>query len=189
MWTPLVILLIPAVWRSRARLPVWSLWLAVGGIGYAVVQSALNEWTGGSGFNSYRLMLELLMCLAPSCALAAAHLGPVARRLAPYVVGYQVAVISVAALLDDALLERDFWTDNTVLVGLREQTVLTVLMLAGFGFLGWFATRWFVSRSETVGTTRSQGRLSSVVHAALGRLRHWRPQHLNVGGSCHCRRS
>ena len=155
VWTPSVILLLPAVCRFRARLPVWSLWLALGGIGYAVVQTALNEWTGGSGFNSYRLMLELLMCLAPSCAMASAYLGPVAQRLAPYVVGYQVAVISVAALLDDALLESDFWTDNTVLVGLRDQTLLTVLLLAGFGLCAWFATRWFLGRSKTVTTAAS----------------------------------
>lgn len=146
VWTPLVLVLLPLVWRNRGRLPAWSLWMALGGIAYSVIQSAINEWTGGSGFNSYRLMLELLLCIAPVGAFAAAYAGPLVRRLAPYVVGYQLAVISVATLTDDALGEDDFWTDSTVLVGLREQTLLTTALLVGFGLVGWWATRLVISR-------------------------------------------
>ena len=113
------------------------------------MQSAFNEWTGGSGFNGYRLMLELLMCVAPCCAMAASYMGPVAIRLAPYVVAYQLAVTSVAVMIDDSLVESEFWTDNTVLVGLRDQTFVTVTLVASFGLLGWFGTQWFVRRSES----------------------------------------
>ncbi len=144
MWTPLVLASwFHLVWRHRVRLPVWSLWLALGGVAYSVVQAALNEWTGGAGFNGYRLTLELLLCLAPACAMAATYAGGIVRRLAPYLVGYQLAVTSVAALIgEDHIAEEDFWIDCTVLVGLREETTLTVMLLAGFGIVGWLVTRW-----------------------------------------------
>ena len=127
VWTPVLLLLLPAVVRAWRQLPDWSRWLAVGGIAYTLVQGQLNGFSGGSGFYGYRLTLELLVCVFPAYALALPSTGRWARHLLGPLLGLQLAAMSVGASGDGGMLNEDFlWTDNSFVFALREVPALVV---------------------------------------------------------------
>lgn len=126
VWTPLVLVLLPVAIKFRGRVPDWAWCLALGGVAYSIVQTALNEFTGGDGFNGYRLALEPLVCLVPLLALAATSAGPRTRRLAFVATVYQAGMIAVATYVNLRVLEQDVWRDNSTLLALREEPVTAV---------------------------------------------------------------
>lgn len=137
VWTPLLLLAAPLAWRHRKALPDWSLWLGLGGAAYLVVQVGVNEFTGGAGFDGYRLALEPLLCVAPAMAFSARQAGPFVRSVAPWLIGYQFAFVAFGAVL------RGFWTDpesemwltNSIVSALRiHPTVYLPVMLVFFTF-------------------------------------------------------
>lgn len=116
VWTPVLLVLLPAVLRGWRDLPDWSRWLALGGVAYTVVQGQLNGFSGGSGFYGYRLTLELLVCIFPAYALSLAQAGRWARLAVGPLLGLQFAAISLGALGDGAILNENFvWTHNSFL--------------------------------------------------------------------------
>lgn len=130
VWTPLLLVLLPAVVRAWRQVPDWSRWLAVGGVLYTAAQLRINYFPGGDGFYGYRHGLELLTCLVPLYAYSWHRAGRTARRWTPLVVGLQVSAISLGACLDGFYVRlQDVWTDNGVLAGLRVAPALTI---------GWF---------------------------------------------------
>lgn len=147
VWTPLALVLLPLLWRCRAHVRDWMWWLALGGVVFSLAQVALDEFTGGDGFNGYRLALELLICLTPACATVAAHAGRMASRLIAACVVYQVSMTAVAALRQDYVPEIRVWHDNSTLVALRDSPVpsITVGVVAAVVAS---AGCWWFSRSR-----------------------------------------
>jgi alpha-1,2-mannosyltransferase len=132
VWTPLLVLLLPALVRGWRELPDWSRWLLIGGVLYMAVQGRLNLYTGGGAFYSERLGLELLVAAAPAYALCAHRMGRVARVLIGPVIGLQAAAILIGATLDGPSPAESYgWTGNALAVGLGIAPVLGVLLVSG----------------------------------------------------------
>jgi alpha-1,2-mannosyltransferase len=120
VWTPVVLLLVPALRRGWREFPTWSKLLALGGFAYTFVQLRINYFPGGDGFYGYRHGLELLTCLTPLLAFALPWSGRLARRLMPVVAAMQVGAIMLGAVTETFLVNiDDVWTDNSLWLALR----------------------------------------------------------------------
>ncbi|GHJ58118.1 hypothetical protein NOK12_06370 [Nocardioides sp. OK12] len=121
VWTPVLLLLLPAVVRSWRVLPDWSRLLLAAGLAYTFVQGLINHFGGGVNFYGYRLTLELLACSFPAYAMAATRAGPVGRRLLGPVLGLQLGVISLGAVTESFFVPvTEAWTDSSLALALRE---------------------------------------------------------------------
>lgn len=113
IWTPLVLVLLPALVRGWRDLPDWSRALLGAGLVYLVVQGLLVRFSGGDAFYGYRTSLELLVCAAPALALSAGRMGGIARRLFAPVAVLQLVMIAPGAVHEDlGLLVADVWHKN-----------------------------------------------------------------------------
>lgn len=120
VWTPLLVVLLPTVFRSWRSLPDWTRVLSMAGIAYTLVQGFLNLFPGGSGFYGYRLTLELLACLFPAFAIAATRMRSWEWWVAAPVIGLQLGAISFGAFAEGYFLRVDeSWTDNSLALALR----------------------------------------------------------------------
>ncbi|RJS44847.1 hypothetical protein [Nocardioides cavernaquae] len=141
VWTPMLLVLAPALARGWRDLPDWSRWLFVGGVAYQLLQGALNRFSGGDAFYGYRLGLELLVCATPALALSATRLSPLGRRLAVPVGAFQFAMIAAGASGNSYFVPaEEVWTSNSFIDGIRQNP-------AGFGSiaaLSFFAALLFV---------------------------------------------
>jgi len=114
VWTPVVLLFLPALFRARKVLPDWSLWLVIGGLVYTLAQLRLAWFGGGIFFYGYRHGLELLSALVPALVFSAPYLGRLARSLVPVVVAVQFATLSIGAFIEGMFIPpEDFWRDNS----------------------------------------------------------------------------
>ena len=120
VWTPIVLLLLPALARSWRDLPDWSRSLLVGGLAYTLVNTAMNTFTGGDVFYGYRYGLEFLACAVPALALAQERMGVIARILAGPVLALQFFAFMLGAA-DDSLWvpKTDVWRSNAFLHGVK----------------------------------------------------------------------
>jgi alpha-1,2-mannosyltransferase len=113
VWTPIVLLLVPALVRSWRELPDWSRSLLVGGLVYTVLQASMITFTGGDGFYGYRYGLEFLACATPALALSQARSGRVARVLCGPVLALQGLAFLLGALFDDLSVPKwEAWHRN-----------------------------------------------------------------------------
>ena len=140
VWTPLILLMLPAVIRSWRNLPDWSTALVWAGLAYTVLQGTLNRFSGGDAFYGYRLTLELLACITPAFALSAARMGSRARAAFPYIVSAQTIVILAGAVNGDLGTTADrVWREHSLLTPLAEQhpiaLALGLMMIVAVGFL------------------------------------------------------
>lgn len=127
VWSPLLLVLAPAMIRNWGDLPDWSRCLLIGGIGYQALQGALNRFSGGDGFYGYRLGLEFLACATPALAFSAHRLGPLGRRVALPLGALQFAMIVAGAPGNSYFVPADkVWIQNSFVDGIRENP-------AGFG--------------------------------------------------------
>ena len=136
VWTPVLLLLAPALFRAWRGLPDWSRALLVGGLAYTVIQTFLITFTGGDNFYGYRLGLEMLACAAPAYAFSAPLAGDLARRLLTPVLALQVTAFLIGAVFNSAFLpEEDAWHDNGFVFAMRELwpvgPVFVVLVVVG----------------------------------------------------------
>jgi alpha-1,2-mannosyltransferase len=140
VWSPLLLVLLPAMVRAWREAPDWSRWLAVGGVLYTFFQLRLNYFAGGDFFYGYRHGLELLTCLVPLAALAWQRSGRRARRAAAVVATLQLAAIGLGAITNGfALPLEDAWSDNSFWVALRSSPATIgcwVLLCGAFVALG-----------------------------------------------------
>lgn len=139
VWSPLLVLLLPAVVRGWRDAPHWSRWLAWGGVLYTVVQLGVQVFHGGDGFFGYRLGLELLVSITPVYAFTAHRVGRVARLLAPYVVGLQFGVMALGSIVEVTKLRVSVdhvWSDNAVWASLREWPLSVALFVVLFAAAG-----------------------------------------------------
>ena len=141
VWTPVVLLLLPALVRARRELPDWAWFVAAGGVVYTFFQLRINYFGGGDLFYSYRLGLELLTTLVPLLGFASARTGPLARLLLPLVVAVQFAMISVGAVGQGPFVfQDDVWQDNSFFYALRLEPGVVRTWLWGCLGVGAFAS-------------------------------------------------
>lgn len=140
VWTPVVVVMAPALVRSWRDLPDWSRSLVYGGLAYTVLQAALNRFSGGEIFYGYRLTLELLTCLTPALAFSVPRMGTVAKRLVGPVLAVQFLAIATGAVSDGGFVaDIHRWTKNSFVILLNQIGPLgyvTVLLTAGLGVIG-----------------------------------------------------
>ena len=130
VWTPVLLLLLPAVVRSWRDLPDWSRWLALGGVAYTLVQGQLNFFDGGGAHYGYRLGLELLVCAAPAYALSVRRAGGIARACLGPLLALQLCAIMLGAVLNGPAPAKSFgWSDNAFFYALRLAPALGAIIL------------------------------------------------------------
>lgn len=158
VWTPLLLVLAPALFRSWRDLPDWSRWLLLGGVAYQLLQGTLNRFSGGDAFYGYRLGLEILACAAPALALSTRHLGPLGRRLVVPVGALQFALIAPGAGNSYFVSSDEVWTHNSLVEALRAEP-------AGFGLIAVFsfcAALLFARIWRNPGLTQTSGTAADV---------------------------
>ena len=137
IWTPVILLLLPALLRAWRDLPDWSRSLVWGGLSYTLLQGTLSRFSGGDVFYGYRLGLEMVACATPALALAAPRMGTVARTLVGPVLAVQFLAIAYGAAKDAAWLPADqAWHHNAFVVavqagGLAGWTSVVIAALIG----------------------------------------------------------
>ena len=137
IWTPIVLLFLPAVVRARREIPAWSWGLAAGGICYTIAQLRINYFAGGEGFYGYRHGLEILTCLVPALAVSASRMGRSARCLFGPILGLQLAAISLGAIKDTFYVSvTSVWSDNSFWLALRSYPMVVGTWLAMFLVVG-----------------------------------------------------
>ena len=115
VWTPVLVLLLPALVRSWREIPDWSTTLLLAGVGYTVLQSSLITFTGGDHFYGYRLGLEFLTCATPALAFAASRAGQLARALLGPVLALQTFAMLIGACFPQVYGREDrVWTHNAL---------------------------------------------------------------------------
>lgn len=143
-WSPLLVLLAPALVRGWRDLPDWSRALLVSGAAYLLVQAVLNRFSGGDQFYGYRIPLELVACATPALALSAHRMGPLARRWFAPVAVLQLAMITPGAVVDGFSVKvAHVWTRNAFLWGPTDRPFLwTALVLGAASAAALFALAW-----------------------------------------------
>jgi hypothetical protein len=140
VWTPVIVLMLPALVRHWRDLPDWSRALVWGGLAYTVVQGMRNPFGGGDGFYGYRLTLELLACAAPALALSAVRMGRYSRAAYGPVLVFQALVLGVGAIESRVVHSGDdVWTTHTLLSALATMPFVLVAFLGvcvAIGYLG-----------------------------------------------------
>ncbi len=152
VWTPLLVLLLPALLRSWRDQSDWAKGLLLAGVIYTLLQASLNRFSGGDFVYGYRLTLELLMCALPAYVGAIPRAGHVARRLIAPLGGLQLAAVLVGAVRDGHYLvpSADSWTDSGYLLAMRQDPLfvgvvtaycllVAVLLSRSTWFAGWLA--------------------------------------------------
>lgn len=131
VFTPLLVVLLPAVIKHWRTMPDWTRWLAAGGITYTAAQLWVAHFFGGDAYNGYRLGLELVTCLVPLYTLAAARSGPRTQTIAAFFATLQVGVTAIGAWLRPWIAAGTEWTNNELIVLWRQGPVaVSVLLLA-----------------------------------------------------------
>lgn len=150
VWTPLIIVMLPALRRTWPDLPDWSRALLIGGLCYAAVQALPDRFHGGDFFYGYRLMLEPVACAAPAFALSARNMGRVARTLSGPVVAIQFIAISAGAINNNlGLRAEDVWTSNSFIAAFGGNYALICVAFILGGLMGWLGRRIWLNPSLT----------------------------------------
>jgi hypothetical protein len=120
LYTPIVLVLLPGIWRGWRIAPVWVRSSAVAGVLYAAVQLRANGWDGGADFFGSRLLLESLVLASPLLLLAFREFVLPSGRVFRIVVGVVLVGSVVLHGLGATMLETGFggvdgvtmWQDN-----------------------------------------------------------------------------
>jgi hypothetical protein len=140
VWTPLILILLPAAWRALRISPPWVIAFAAGGLVYTSVQLRINWFHGVDTFFGYRHGLELLTATTPLLAIAWARLAsPATKGVASGLAVVQIPAMLVGALVPHGFLSVDqTWTDNSMLWLARQQPIFFAPVLA---LVAWLAVR------------------------------------------------
>jgi hypothetical protein len=144
VWTPVVLLLLPALVRSWQGLPDWSRALVWAGFAYTVLQAALGSFTGGDVFYGYRYGLEMVACLTPAMAMSVGRVGRTARLALGPVLAVQLLAIGFGACDDHAYLAiTQAWHRNAFVVALQAAGPAGWAALALTAVAGFFVQRTY----------------------------------------------
>jgi alpha-1,2-mannosyltransferase len=131
VYTPLMLVLLPALLRTWSQLPTWATALLVSGLAYTVLQSALGSFVGGDPIYGYRYGMEFLACATPAFAAAAPHVRGLMARLAVPVLALQFTVILLGAVVERvALPYAEAWTNNAFVSAMVEHAPALPLLAA-----------------------------------------------------------
>jgi alpha-1,2-mannosyltransferase len=145
VWTPVILLLLPALCRAWRDLPDWAASMAIGGIGYTVLQGVLNRFSGGDLFYGYRYGLEALACLTPALCLATPRMGRVARTLLGPVLTIQLLAIALGAITNGHFLpEGDKWSANAFVSAVNDAGFAAWILLTVAACLGLLGQRLWI---------------------------------------------
>lgn len=146
VWTPLTLLLLPALARGWRELPDWSRTLLVAGAVYLLIQGVLVRFSGGDQFYGYRTSLELLACAAPALALTAHRMGSVARRLFAPLAVLQLVMIVPGSVLDGYYVRADdVWQRQSYVNGVIDHTPGMLVFLGCSLAASYAVWRWWRS--------------------------------------------
>jgi hypothetical protein len=138
VWSPAVLLLLPALARSWRHLPDWSRFLLLGGFVYTIVQSSLIGFAGGTGFYGYRYGLEFLACATPALVLAVPWARGVARMLLGPLLAVQLFAFLLGGMYENLYLPQSVaWHQNAFVhtldrIGPAGWVVTALVATAGF---------------------------------------------------------
>lgn len=132
VWTPVLVLLLPAVVRGWRSAPDWTRLLAIGGLAYLLAQGLIDKFHGGDGFFAYRLGLETLTCVVPVYAVTLPWAGRVARALLGPVLGVQLVVMTIGStMVRFDVLKAHAWHQNTIWLMTRTYPSTWAVLAAG----------------------------------------------------------
>lgn len=113
VWTPVVLLLLPALVRSWRTLPDWSQALLLAGLLYTFIQAEMNSFTGGYLFYGYRYGLGFLACATPALSMSVPRAGRLAARLLGPTLAVQLMAFAAGAISDGLWLgPQSVWRTN-----------------------------------------------------------------------------
>jgi hypothetical protein len=142
IWTPILVLLLPALTRSWRELPDWTLALLLGGLAYSLLQTTLNRFSGGDSFYGYRIGLEFVAAATPAFALSTRRMGIWAKLVIGPLIGVQVCAILTGAVVEGFFVPTDrVWEDNAFAVALRTNPLTLPVILAASVLAGILAQR------------------------------------------------
>lgn len=155
VWTPLLLVLLPALRRAWPELPSWTKSMAIGGIVYTLVQGYLNGFAGGDTFWGYRLGIECVVSVTPALALSLGKLGTAGRKLVGPLAVLQIIVIAVGAMTGDpGVLPEQGWWPNPVAQRLALDPSFGILLIVVSIVLAVLVPRvvWrdYLRRGETI---------------------------------------
>lgn len=131
VWTPILLVLLPALVRSWRDLPDWSRSLLWGGLAYTVLQAVLSRFSGGDNFYGYRLGLEFLAGATPAFGLSIPRAGRWARSLAVPVLIVQFFAVALGSVSDGHYItSEEVWHRNAFV------SAMNAAGPAAWGFLG-----------------------------------------------------
>jgi hypothetical protein len=131
VFTPLLLVLLPAVVHAWGSLPLWTRTLLVAGLTYTLLQGAMIGFTGGDPIYGYRYGLEFLACATPAFALAASHARATELRLIGPVVGLQFVVILLGSIAEGVALNYTMaWSANAFARAMYHEPALIPIALA-----------------------------------------------------------
>ena len=152
VWSPVLLVLAPALVRAWRDLPSWSRWLALGGMSYTLIQLRLNYFHGGDTFWGYRHALELVTCLTPALAFSYGRAGTVVKRAVWLLLSLQFATMALGAVTFGYWVPiADVWTGNSFLKMWGSHPVIVtvwVTICAGVGLFLPSVVQWFGRRSR-----------------------------------------
>lgn len=132
VWTPCLLVLLPALPAAWRQAPDWVRMLAAGGVAYLLLQVYLNPFHGGTGFWGYRLPLETLAACFPLLVLAAVRLGHRARTAVLALAGAQAGVLLIGVLFGRASANEDGspWRHSGILEAWGENPAAFAVIVA-----------------------------------------------------------
>ncbi len=131
VFTPLLLVLLPALVRAWRTLPHWTTVLLLAGLTYTLLQGAMIGFTGGDPIYGYRYGLEFLACATPAFAVSASHARGVERRLIGPVIALQLVVILLGSIAEGVALNYTMaWSANAFLRAMYYEPALIPIALA-----------------------------------------------------------
>jgi alpha-1,2-mannosyltransferase len=129
VWTPLLLLLLPALVRGWREVPDWARALLFGALAYQLAQAWIADPLGGDSYYGYRHGIELVVAATPALAVTSHRVGPVARKLLVPVITVQVTAMAFGSLTGMFIPKEQAWHDNTFLHDMRASWPLGPLVL------------------------------------------------------------
>jgi hypothetical protein len=130
VFTPLLLVLLPALARAWRTLPDWTTVLLLAGLTYTLLQGAMIGFTGGDPIYGYRYGLEFLACATPAFAVSANRARGVERRLIGPVIGLQLVVILLGSIAEGVALNYTMaWSANAFLRAMYYEPALIPIAL------------------------------------------------------------
>jgi alpha-1,2-mannosyltransferase len=148
VWTPVLLLLTPALVRGWREVPDWARALLFGGIAYTLAQAWIADPLGGDSFYGYRHGIELIVAATPAYAITAHHVGATARKWIAPVLALQFCAMVFGSMVDVFLPKEDAWHDNAFFYAIRESWPVGPLMFVGVVCVVTLAIRLLASRGE-----------------------------------------